>query len=390
VTLPAPTLQGVRILDLSRLLPGPFATWVLASMGAEVLRVEAPSPGDYSRLAPPQVGGTSAMFHVINRGKRSIAIDLKQPRGRELLLRLVPSFDVVLEQFRPGVLDRLGLGWDTLRGARHDLVLCSLTGYGQDGPLAGAAGHDVNYEALSGLLWLGGERGSGPPLPTLPLADLCGAMNAVTAILGALFRRERTGEGARLDISMTDSAAAMAAPFVAGWTGLGARAWERGGSLLGGGIAQYQVYETRDGRHLAVGAIEPKFFTRFAAVAGHPGWSPPGLSPGPAQDALRAEIAAAVAERTLQEWTDALEGIDCCVTPVLDPGEAMASGLFQARGLAGVAEAADGTARWVEQPVGPPAAGSPPGHGEQTDEVLRELGLEDRQIEELRRERVVE
>ena len=388
MTVPEPTLQGVRILDLSCLLPGPFATWALACMGAEILRVESPSPGDYSRFPPPQVGRASAMFHVINRGKRSIAIDLKQPRGRALLLRLVPSFDVVFEQYRPGVLDRLGLGWDVLRAARPDLILCSLTGYGQDGPMADAAGHDVNYEALSGLLWLGGERGGGPPLPALPMADLCGAMSAATALLGALFRRERTGQGARLDISMTDAGAAMAAPFVAAWTGLGPDAWQRGGALLGGGIAQYQVYETRDGRYLAVGAIEPKFFARFAAVAGHPEWTSPGLFPGPDQEPLREAIAEVVAGRTLAEWTASLEGVDCCVTPVLDPGEAMASGLFDARGLAGRAGA--GPAAWVELPLGPPTEGEPPGHGEQTDEVLGELGLSVQEIEGLRRDRVVE
>ena len=386
MTIPEPTLRGVRILDLTRLLPGPFATWALASMGADVLRVEAPSPGDYSRLTPPQVGQASAMFHVINRGKRSIAIDLKQPRGRELLLRLVPSFDVVFEQFRPGVLDRLGIGWHDLRRARPDLILCSLTGYGQDGPMAAAAGHDVNYEALSGLLWLGGDKGGRPPLPTVPIADLCGSMNAATAILGALFHRERTGEGARLDISMTDSGAAMAAPFVAAWTALGAHAWERGEALLGGGIAQYQVYETLDGRHLAVGSIEPKFFARFAEVAGHPEWRSPGLFPGPEQEPLRAAIAAVVAGRTLADWTDALRGIDCCVTPVLDPGEAMASGLFEARGLAGSEQGAS----WAELPVGPPTGGQPPGHGEHTDEELRELGLSSQEVEELRRDRVVE
>lgn len=390
MTVPEPTLQGVRILDLSRLLPGPFATWMLASMGAEVLRVEAPSPGDYSRLTPPQLGQASAMFHVINRGKRSIAIDLKKPAGRELLLRLVPSYDVVFEQFRPGVMDRLGLGWQELKAARPDVILCSLTGYGQHGPMAHAAGHDINYEALSGLLWLGGDRGRGPSLPALPTADLCGATNAATAILGALFRRERTGQGARLDISMTDSGAATGAPFVAAWTGLGPHAWQRGGALLGGGIAQYQVYETRDGRHLAVGAIEPKFFARFAAVAGHPEWTSPGLFPGPAQEPLRLAVAAAVAERTLAEWTAALEGVDCCVTPVLDPGEAMASGLFEARGLAGHSDAGAHPASWVELPVGPPTHGAPPVHGEHTDEVLAGLGLSPREVEDLRRDGVVE
>jgi alpha-methylacyl-CoA racemase len=390
VPLPEPTLRGVRILDLTRLLPGPYATWLLASMGAEVLRIEAPSPGDYSRFTPPMLGGASAMFHVINRGKRSLAIDLKQPRGRELLLRLVPSFDVVIEQFRPGVLDRLGLGYETLKQAREDVILCSLSGYGQDGPMSSAAGHDLNFQALAGTLWMAGAKDGPPPLPALPTADLVGAGNAALAIVGALLRRDRAGGGAWLDISLADSCAAVAAPFVAAWTGLGPDAWQRGGALLGGGIAQYQVYETKDGRHLAVGSIEPKFFRAFAEVAGHPEWRSPSLFPGPQQRSLIDAIAAAVAERTLEWWVEALEGVDCCVSPVLDPGEAMERPVWRARSIHGESDAGAHPAGWVEQPVGPPVEGLPPGHGEHTDAVLAELGLGVEEIAALRADGVVE
>jgi crotonobetainyl-CoA:carnitine CoA-transferase CaiB-like acyl-CoA transferase len=229
---------------------------------------------------------------------------------------------------------------------------------------------------------LGGDREGAPPLPTVPTADLCGAMNAVTAIVGALFRRERQGGGAWLDVSMTDSVAALGAPFVAAWTGMGDDAWKRGGALLGGGLANYAIYETRDGQHLAVGALEPKFFARFAAVCGHPEWAQTPPLPGPWQEPIREQVAATVASRTRDEWEAALEGIDCCVTPVLDPGEAMARPLFRERLCR--SEPA-GEASWVEHPLGPPTDGQPPKHGEHTDEVLRdELGLSDAELTALR------
>ncbi len=377
-----PTLQGIRVLDLTRLLPGPYASWILASMGAEVLKVEGPSPGDYARAMPPGLGRVGAMFHVVNRGKRSIALDLKKPEGRALLLRLVPRFDVVFEQFRPGVMDRLGLGYDALREARDDVILCSLSGYGQTGPLREAAGHDLNYQAHAGTLWLGGNRGAAPPNPAIPTADLTGAMNAVTAITGALFRRERGGGGAWLDVSMADSVAALGAPFVASWTAMGDEAWDRGGALLGGGLANYSVYECKDGRHLAVGALEPKFFARFAAICGHPEWANTPPVPGPWQEPVREQMAAVIKTKTRDEWAAAVDGIDCCVTPVLTPGEAMTRPLFHERDVA--SDEVDG-ASFVEHPLGPPTSGHAPAHGEHTDQVLRdELGLSEDELRELR------
>ncbi len=358
-------------------------------MGAEIVKVEDPTLGDYARVMPPMLGPVSAMFHVVNRGKRSIVIDLKKPEGRELLLRMVPDFDVVFEQFRPGVMDRLGLGYEALRAARSDVILCSLSGYGQQGEMAAAAGHDLNYQALSGLLWLGGNRGGPPPLPTIPTADLCGAMNAVTAIAGALLARARDGLGEHLDISMTDSAAALAAPFIAAWTVEGPEAWAPGEALLGGGIAQYGVYRTRDGRHLAVGALEPKFFARFAELAGQPEWLRGAPLPGSHQEALREDVARVVEEKTLAEWQELLLGSDCCVSAVLDPGEAMEQPLFSGRGRLGSSERGEHPSSWVEHPLGVTCAGDAPLAGEHTDEVLAELGLDAAAIAGLRDRGVV-
>jgi len=380
--LPQPCLDGVRILDLTRLLPGPFASWLLVTMGADVIKVEDTGPGDYARYMPPMIGASSAMHHVVNRGKRSIAVDLKADEGRAIVLELASKSDVVFEQFRPGVIDRLGIGYDALRAVKPDVILCSLTGYGQTGPLASAAGHDMNYQALVGALYLQGEAGRKANMTAVPMADLAGSWASVTAILGALLRRAATGEGAHLDVAMADAVGVMAAPFTSGWT---VDPYERGESLLTGGLACYDTFLTKDGRTLAVGALEPKFFARFAEIAGHPEWSGAPPYPGAQQTALHADVAAAVAERTLDEWTTALGDADCCVTPVLTPAEAGEHPHMDARGLRGRSDGAV----WVESPFGPAPASAAPSQGEHTDAVLVELGRDAEAIAALRTQGVV-
>lgn len=345
--------------------------------------------GDYARVTPPYIGPVSAFFHVMNRGKRSIVIDLKKEEGRELLLQLVRDVDVVFEQFRPGVMSRLGLDYEALRQVRPDIILCSLTGYGQDGPLADKAGHDINYQATAGTLWLGGLAGQRPPVPAIPFADLCGSLHAVSAILAALLNRERTGAGAWLDLGMTDSMAALAAPLVAAWTQDGEEAPGRGEGVLNGGIAQYDTYETRDHRFLAVGALEPKFFARFATVAGHPEWLEAPPIPGPHQAALKDSIGRAVAEKSRDEWMELLEGVDCCVSAVLDPAEAAGHPHFAARTLTRAAGDQLGPGCWVDSPLGPEVEGGAPTQGQHTDEVLRDWGLSAEQLAGLRARSVI-
>ena len=379
-------LQGVRVLDLSRLLPGPYASWLLASMGAEVLRVEGPTSPDYTRAMPPVVDGLSAFFRVLNRGKRSIVVDLKQDAGREIVLDLVERSDVLLEQFRPGVLDRLGLGPAALAARKADLIVCSITGYGQTGPRAQEAGHDLNYEALSGLLWMSGHAGGRPPNPPIPHADLAGSMNAVIGVLGALLHRQRTGEGSRLDVSMTESVGALAAPFLAGWSLGQERAAGRGGDVLTGAMAQYRTYACSDGEYLAVGALEPKFFARFAAALGHPEWAGLLPMPGPHQAPLIAEVEAVIATQPRDHWAELLRDVDCCVTPVLHPAEAMREPQFTERDAVGRA----GEAAWIESPAGPVTGGLAPHAGQDTREVLVELGLDAAAIDALVAARVVE
>jgi alpha-methylacyl-CoA racemase len=384
---PSPCLQGVRVLDLTRLLPGPYATWQLAAMGADVLRVESPGLGDYARVMPPMLGRVSALYHVINRGKRSIVVDLKQDVGREIVLSLVEQSDVVFEQFRPGVMDRLGLGYEALVARRPDVILCSLSGFGQTGPLAGAAGHDMNFMAVSGMLHLQGAAGGPPALGTPPTADIVGAQTAVTSILGALLRRATTGEGAWLDVSLTDAVAGFGAPFLAAWNASLAdheQPEERGEALLTGGIAQYAVYETKDGGHLAVGALEPKFFRTFAELCGHPEWMevPPLLVP--AQAALKASVATVVGARTRDEWDEVLRGVDCCVTVVRRPDELGDQPQLLHRGLLRTAHHEGNPVVWPDSPVGPPVQGEAPEPGRDTDAVLRTLGFDAARIAALR------
>lgn len=372
-------LSGVRILDLSRLLPGPYASWLLASLGAEIIRIEGPTSPDYTRGLPPVVDGLSTFFRVINRGKRSLLIDLKQEAGRAVVLDLVAQSDVLLEQFRPGVLDRLGLTEDALKERKPDLIVCSITGYGQTGPRAQEAGHDMNYQALCGLLWMSGLKDGRPPNPAIPHADLAGSLHAVIGILAALLKRNQTGEGSRVDISMTESIGALAAPFLAGWSVGRDQAAGRGDDMLTGAMAQYRTYRCSDDEYIAVGALEPKFFARFAAALGHPEWAQVPPFPGPHQAPLIAEVEAVVATQTRDHWRGVLEGIDCCVTPVLHPEEAMREAVFADRGRLGTS----GNTAWVESPVGPNTEGATPHAGEQSREILAELGLSEERIDAL-------
>lgn len=382
--VPPQPLAGIRILDLTRLLPGPWATWLLGAMGAEVIRLEPPGLGDYSRFIGAPIGDVSAMFHVINRGKRSVALDLKRPEGQAAALRLVAQSDVVIEQFRPGVMARLGMDYAALKAVREDIILCSLTGYGQTGPLAPAAGHDLNYQALSGLLWLGGESGTVPPVPAIPFGDMYGAQSVVTNVIAALFQRERGGGGQHLDVSMAGCMATAGAPMLAAYTASGEAAPGRGGDVLSGGIAQYAVYATACGGFLAVAALEPKFFALFADRVGRPEWKQESPLPGPHQPGLKQAIADLLRTKTRDQWVELLANDDCCVSPVLDPSASAAHPHWAAQGLAAAVPTDQGIAGWVEPGFGKTPEGPPPALGQHSDDVLAEVGYSDSEIEGLR------
>jgi crotonobetainyl-CoA:carnitine CoA-transferase CaiB-like acyl-CoA transferase len=306
-------LEGLFVLDLTRLLPGAVATQYLAGQGATVVKVEQPGVGDYARTLTP------SLFEKTNRGKKSIAVDLKHPDGKQVLLALVRHADVLVESFRPGVMERLGLGYDTLRARNPRLIYAAITGYGQSGPLAGMAGHDLNYIAMAGLLRLNVDAAGTPVIPAFQIADLLGgSMQAVTQILLALLGRHAGGEGRYLDISMTAGAQSLLEIPLAG-AGAGSTA-----QAVSGFFACYNVYQAQDRRWLAVGVLEGKFWEELCRRLGCEELIPDQFHPE-AQPFLKARLAEIFAARPAQEWFALLRDSDCCVTPVLTVDEVAAS-----------------------------------------------------------------
>lgn len=370
-------LHDRLVLDLTRHLPGPYATQLLGDLGARVIKVEAPPGGDPTRAVPPyDASGVSAAFRALNQGKRSLGLDLKRPEARDLILRLCARADVVVEGFRPGVMARLGLDPQELMRAHPHLVVCSISGYGQDGPYRDRAGHDLNYQAYAGALWVSTDREGRAITPGLQLGDLSAALAASVGVLAALLERERTGRGRWVDAAMLDALVSLQAlhlgPHLAGQPTLPGRL------PLSGGLPSYGLYRCADGRHVALGALEPKFFQGFCAAVGRPEWAERQFDPG-----LEAELAALFATRPRDEWRFILEDADCCLAPALDYDEVRQDPQVQARGLLG----ADRVAPPVrfQPPLAPPAGRPFPTRvGEHTREVLRdELGLGAAEVEGL-------
>ncbi len=334
-----PPLSNLLVIDFTTLLPGPLATLMLAEAGAEVIKVEKPGGEDMRRF-PPRLGETSAPFAVLNRGKTSLALDLKNPADRARLMPLIGRADVLVEQFRPGVMARLGLGFEAVHAVNPRLVYCSVTGYGQAGPRALEAGHDLNYAAVTGLLSLSPGTPEVPVVPPAQIADIGGgAMPAMINILLGLRQRDLTGRGSHIDIAMADTM------FTFGWYGLAeghatGRFPGAGENMLAGGSPRYALYATRDRRFLAVGALERKFWEAFAEAIG---LAPPLRDDAADPQATRAAVAAIVAGRTAGEWHAILGPLDCCCTIVATLAEAVADPHFRQRGLFG---------RTVETPSG--------------------------------------
>jgi crotonobetainyl-CoA:carnitine CoA-transferase CaiB-like acyl-CoA transferase len=383
-------LSDVRVLDLTRLLPGGFCSLLLADLGAEVLKVEDTGMGDYVRWAPPYYGsdeeqalGTrSALYLSLNRGKRSLRLDLKSEAGREALLRLVSSYDVVLDGFRPGVLDRLGVGYERMREANPAIVACAITGYGQDGPNTGRAGHDINYLGLVGLLGLTGEKG-GPPISAAgQIADVNGGLMAAIGVMAALHERSRSGEGQYVDVSMADGALSWLA-MVAGKYLCDGEVPRRGEGALSGGFVCYLSYEAADG-WVSCGALEPKFWAAFCNGVERPDLIEKQFE-APGSDA-HAEIAGVFRSRTRAEWLAFNDEHDCCIEPVLDVGEALDSALVRAREMVvEVDQPQLGPVRLLGNPIKlsrtPADPTRPaPAFGEHTAEVLRDAGYSEEEV----------
>jgi len=373
----ADALQGIRVLDLSRLLPGPFLTMILADMGADVIKVEDPNLGDYMRAFPPAKGGVGGRYLAVNRGKRSMVLDLKQAAGRDALLAMVEKADVVVESFRPGVMAKLGLAYEVLAARNPKIIMCSISGYGQTGPYTHRAGHDLDYIALAGVLAMTGPARGGPQMPGVQIADLAGgALWSATAILGALVGRHRTGKGAHLDISMTEGALALVASEL-GNLDCGAKP-TRGVETLNGGLACYGVYRTKDERYLAVGALEPKFWLALNAAIGRPPVAAELIGSPADQARIRAELADIFLQKTAAEWHAVLAPHDCCVEIVTELDELPSHPLHAAREVFFEIDGGPGVGpiMQVRTPVGKPAnASPPPRQGEHTAEVLAEYGV---------------
>lgn len=325
LTRPGP-LSGIRILDLTRLLPGPVATLHLADLGAEVIKIEDPQVGDYARTLGTGKGEDSAYFRMINRNKQGLQLDLKKPEGVEVFMRLASEADVIVESFRPGVVDKLGIGYAAVAALNPKIAYCSISGYGQDGPYKDLAGHDINYLGYAGVLEQIGPEGGNPSLPNFQIADLLGgALTGVMGILAVVIEAQRTGKGRYIDVAMTDSVLAHSYFTMLRLADAGQSA-PRGTDLLSGGLPCYAAYRCADGKHMAVGALESKFWKTCCTVLERPAWVARQWDAS-----LRAEMAALFATRSRDEWAGLFVMVDCCVTPILSPEEALSNEQIAAR-----------------------------------------------------------
>jgi crotonobetainyl-CoA:carnitine CoA-transferase CaiB-like acyl-CoA transferase len=384
-------LSGIRVLDLSLYLPGPMLTLMMADHGADVIKVEPRGEGEPTREIGYKKHGTSVWFRNTHRGKRSLQLDLKTGKGREIYLKLAERSDVVVEAFRPGVVDRLGVGYDATKAANPRIVYCSISAFGQTGPYARRPAHDLAVQALAGVLLLNEGQDGKPAMPHMPVADALASLTALSGVLMALLKARETGHGDRLDVAMLDSVLAWTPNVTGKIFATGAphvpkeeRSW--------GGNAMYNLYECADGKWLALGAAEPKFAENLLAPLGRPDLLPfAKLPPGPAQEPLRAHLRDAFRSRTRTQWLDWLKDKDVGYAPALNLKEAFDDANTAARGM--LERDADG-GEVVGTPIKfaeDPAAINPriPGKGEDADSILYELGYVADDIAKLRRDGII-
>ena len=388
-------LAGITVLDFTRLLPGPFCTQLLCNLGAEVIKIEDPKLGDYMRSVPPIVHDVSYPFLMVNRGKRSLAVDLKTPEGQEIVHKLARGSDVVVEQFRPGVMARLRVAHDDLAMMNPRLVYCSFSGYGQTGPYKDLPGHDINFQALAGILGVTtGREDKAPAIPGVPIADLASGFNAALAILAALRVRDRTGRGEFIDVSIYDTAVTLMVLGLARFLATGEEP-VAGETLLTGSFPFYSLYETKDGRWLSVATVEPKFWSRMCELIGAPDLASKQFMDGAERFAVAQALAERFRGRTLAEWEALLANENLPIAGVKRVSEVVHDPQVKARGLLPVV---DVSGLWKLQVIAHPVKHATletrnptrvPAKGQDTEELLRSLGYTARQIQTLAKKGVV-
>ena len=388
-------LKGFRLLDLSRLLPGAYCSLLLADLGMEVLKVEDTEEGDYLRKIGRIGKRENAFFLSLNRNKKSMTLNLKTQEGKEIFYRLIKTHDIVLEGFRPGVMDRLGVGFEELRKRNPRVILCSLSGYGQDGPYRERSGHDINYIGLAGILDLTGKRNGSPAVPGVQIADLGGGgMTSAIAILAAIIHRERTGQGQLLDISMLDG--------VISWLSIHAAKYfvdqdlpKKGEMLLNGGYACYQVYSTKDGRYMSLGALEPKFWKNFCEAVGRSDLVYSQFTQGEEQLRVIENLRDLFEKKTQREWVDFFKDLDACCEPVSNFEEVFRHPqVLHRRMVKEITDPVEGKIRQIGNPIKSSLPSSdadtpPPLQGEHTTEVLTAAGYSEEEIRHFKEVRAI-
>ena len=387
-------LEGVRIIDFTRLLPGPLATMMLADMGADVIKVEDPDSPDYIRGFAPLIDGTSAFYYALNRNKRSLALNTLSPEGRSIITELVQNSDVLIEQYRPGVMKKFGMDYETLRAINPRLIYISITGYGQDSSMSQAAGHDINYISIAGALGITGDENGEPFIPGFQLADIAGGsymtMNAVTA---ALYKREKTGTGDYIDIAMTDSVLPFLALPFADYQATG-NSDIRGKFQLSGGQANYNIYKCSDGKYLALGSLEPKFWNTVCDKLGKPEWQEKIIAGKTIQQDIKTELREIFLQKTREQWLIFFHNDDICLTPVNELDELATDKYLNERKLFVDSQVGDKSFKTIAQPI-KFASGNSDDHwiapqlGEDTHAILSELKYTDETINALLKENII-